>query len=198
LRDAGSGWRVLLWAGGNMLRQPDENNIATWRSVVVWSMLAVIFCIAAIVSVFRLSPAVNWYLLVLSSILASLIIISRFHFIRENFRSAYAVIELVMAVAVIFLVYASAFQSLGIAIKIIPGVPLIGSAASAIYFGVRAWDNLYQSELRKGSTLGRWMELWTVNQNVDTEEQKKVSIYPWQIRKVISLPPPSNEAGPTK
>ncbi|MGZ2402974.1 hypothetical protein GR247_35925 [Rhizobium leguminosarum] len=48
-----------------------------------------------------------------------------------------------MATIVIVLVFANSLQNLGMNIKVGRWVPLIGSAASAVYFGVRAWDNLY-------------------------------------------------------
>ncbi|API57361.1 hypothetical protein BMW22_38845 (plasmid) [Rhizobium leguminosarum] len=75
--------------------------------------------------------------------IGTFVLIFRLHTIRENHRSGYARIEIAMATIVIVLVFANSLQNLGMNIKVGRWIPLIGSAASAVYFGVRAWDNLY-------------------------------------------------------
>ena len=162
---------------------PNKTNINTWRRGVIWSLLGLLVMIAAIMKWAELSTKIEWWLFVFGEAVGCIVIIYKLHFLRENFRSAYAVIEIALAVVVISLVVASGLQFVGMDIDVLPGTPLIGSAASAIYFGVRAWDNLYQSEKGKGSKLSGWMELWTKNYPSEKAAQKKSIAYPWLLEK---------------
>ncbi|MFW8584672.1 hypothetical protein ACOJBM_06495 [Rhizobium beringeri] len=52
--------------------------------------------------------------------------------------------------------------------------------------------------LKKGSKLGLWMELWIIEWPVGKEEQKKNEADPWEIEKTNSPQAQLTEADPSK
>jgi|GEM_PF-3638075 len=162
-----------------MFSRPNPSNIKIWKRAVVWSMLALTYLIAALAAWAGFSDTANWWMFVAGASVGSFVVIYKLHALRENHRSSYAIIEIVVAAVVISLAIASGLSLLGMKISYVSEVSLIGVSAGAIYFGVRAWDKLYQSELRKGSKIGRWMELWIVEGPVGEAVPKKTTVYPW-------------------
>jgi hypothetical protein len=85
--------------------------------MVVWSLIALIYIDAAILAWAGFSPAVNWWMFVAGASTGSFLVIYKLHALRENHRSVYAIIEIIMAILVISLAIASGLALLGMKIS---------------------------------------------------------------------------------